>query len=356
MATRAFDTAASSSRGRFLAQLADPALAIANPRFDAIWLWGIPLISLFAFYLIIATIGMAVPERSFDAAVPLFLFANVITYAHLMAVFPRAYLNPDVFAAHRRRLTIVPVVLLAGMALSPAIFAIAVIVAFYWDVHHSAMQNFGLARIYHMKAGNDPHTLRGTDLALNWALYVGPIFAGASYVQHVQKLEGLDGTALSALATMPGFLIADHAPLAFAAMMVWAGCIGFAVLRYRQAIRAGHKLSAHKLAVMGVSGIVSLLAWGFAPPLIAFASINIHHALQYFAIVWVKEGHRISGAIGIKGAGALAALLIATGILGVAYMWAGTLDIRLLMVPFIACSLLHFWYDGFVWSVRRKAV
>jgi hypothetical protein len=31
-------------------------------------------------------------------------------------------------------------------------------------------------------------------------------------------------------------------------------------------------------------------------------------------------------------------------------------DTRLLVAPFIACSLLHFWYDSFVWSVRKKQV
>jgi hypothetical protein len=29
---------------------------------------------------------------------------------------------------------------------------------------------------------------------------------------------------------------------------------------------------------------------------------------------------------------------------------------HVLLAPFIACSLLHFWFDGFVWSVRRSDV
>ena len=29
---------------------------------------------------------------------------------------------------------------------------------------------------------------------------------------------------------------------------------------------------------------------------------------------------------------------------------------RWLLAPFIACSLLHFWFDGFVWSVRKRQV
>jgi len=119
-----------------------------------------------------------------------FFFATIATYSQPVAVVPRAYCNPNVFSANSFRLTIVPVVLIVALLISPTVFIIAGIVAFFWDVHHSAMQTFGIARICEFKAGNGPHWLRRTDLLLNWLLYVGPIFVGASFVLHADQLSG----------------------------------------------------------------------------------------------------------------------------------------------------------------------
>ena len=50
------------------------------------------------------------------------------------------------------------------------------------------------------------------------------------------------------------------------------------------------------------------------------------------------------------------AFCAACAVVGVLYQLATKADIKWLMAPFIACSLLHFWYDSFVWSVRKKQV
>ena len=47
-----------------------------------------------------------------------------------------------------------------------------------------------------------------------------------------------------------------------------------------------------------VTGVVSILAWGFSPPLVALAATNLYHAVQYFALVWTKEGGRMTGKLG----------------------------------------------------------
>jgi hypothetical protein len=284
----------------------------------------------------------------------LFGFVSVLTWAHLIAVVPRAYLNPEVFAAYRRRLTIAPVVLIAALLVSPLALAVAAVVAVFWDVHHSAMQNFGFARIYDMKAGNPPALLRTTDLRLNWLLYVGPLAASAALAVHAEHFHRLDGTALAALTALPGVLAAGHDGIRLAAIALYALVIGWTVFDYARAIRAGYRLPAHKLATMGVTGLVSILAWGFSPPVVALAVINLYHAVQYFALVWVKEGGRMAG----RGGKARAALLFGGGcaLFGFGYTAASTGQPSLFLAPFLACSLLHFWYDSFIWSVRKKQV
>ena len=335
--------------------LADPSRAILGPKRDALLFWGAPLAAfLFVQLWLRGWDSLAPATVSSNAVVALFGFVSVLTWAHLIAVVPRAYLNPEVFAAYKLRLTIVPVLLLAALFMSHTILVAAAVLAVFWDVHHSAMQNFGFARIYDMKAGNAPNQLRATDLRLNWMLYVGPLAAGAALATHTVYFRQFDGTALGALTSLPGVLDGAHEGIRLAAMLAYAGVIGWAVVDYARAIRAGYRLPAHKLATLVVTGAVSVLAWGFSPPLVALAAINLYHAVQYFALVWVKEGGRMQG----RGTALRAALLFALGcaLFGLAYAAAVSGKPTLFVAPFIACSLLHFWYDSFVWSVRKRQV
>jgi hypothetical protein len=168
-----------------------------------------------------------------------------------------------------------------------------------------------------------------------------------------------DGTLLSSLTSVPGVLAAQHDGIRLAALLVYAGVIGWTLLDYARAMRAGYRLPAHKLATIVVTGTVSILAWGFSPPLVALVAINLYHAVQYFALVWVKEGGRMTVFASRGGnAGLRTALLfgMACGIFGLGYAAALAGRTAWFLAPFVACSLLHFWYDSFVWSVRKRQV
>jgi hypothetical protein len=338
--------------------LTDPARAIIGPGRDALLFWGAPLV---AFLLVQAWLRgwdvLAPPAVAGPMIIGMFGFISVLTWAHLIAVVPRAYLNSDVFTAYRLRLTIVPVVLITLLLLSPTALVFAAVLAVFWDVHHSAMQNFGFARIYDMKAGNPPQQLRTTDLRLNWALYVGPIAAGAALATHTGHLLKFDGTIFQTLTTLPGVLAAENQGIRIAAIALYAVVIGWTAIDYARATRAGYRLPAHKLATLVVTGVVSILAWGFSPPLVALAATNLYHAVQYFALVWSKEGGRMTGKLG-RGSKAYAVVLFFAGsiVFGLGYAAAAAGSIKIFLAPFIACSLLHFWFDSFVWSVRKRQV
>ncbi|MES2987448.1 MAG: hypothetical protein V4808_06060 [Pseudomonadota bacterium] len=354
MATQ-FSNQFAASSATISGSLGDPARAILGPKRDAMLFWGAPLAAfLFVQLWLRGWDSFAPVGVSSQAVVALFGFVSVLTWAHLIAVVPRAYMNPEVFSAYKLRLTIVPVLLLAALFASHTILVAAAVLAVFWDVHHSAMQNFGFARIYDMKAGNAPNMLRATDLRLNWALYVGPLAAGAALATHIVYFQQFDGTLLSALTSVPGVLSTSHEGVRLAALLAYAVVIGWAVIDYGRAIRAGYKLPVHKLATIIITGTVSILAWGFSPPLVALAAINLYHAVQYFALVWVKEGGRMTG----KGTALRGALLFGLGcaMFGLAYAAAVSGSVTLFVAPFIACSLLHFWYDSFVWSVRKRQV
>ena len=106
--------------------------------------------------------------------------------------------------------------------------------------------------------------------------------------------------------------------------------------------------SNHTLIWYGL-GLIALL------PLVALATVNLYHAVQYFALVWMKEGGRMTDAFG-RGNRKLAIAFFFAGsaVFGLGYMAAVSDSLKWVVAPFIACSLLHFWYDGFVWSVRKR--
>ncbi|MBV9883345.1 MAG: hypothetical protein JO276_10080 [Sphingomonadaceae bacterium] len=336
--------------------LNDDARAIGGATFDAIFFWGAPLVAL-AFVCLWSSFAILLPEQVGHGAVSLLAGAvGVLTFAHLIAVVPRAYFNREVFADHRARLTIAPLLLVAGFLISPALLVLGGLTAVFWDVHHTAMQNFGLGRIYDMKAGNNALTLRRTDLVLNWGLYVGPLAAGASLLSHFAGFGQLRTIDLAALAETPGVLQHHAGLIRDLAIAAWLAVGAGALLAYRLAMRRGYRLPAHKAALIASTGFVSIAAWGFTPPFMAFAIVNLFHAMQYFAIVWLKEGGRITARLRLAPGRriALPFFLALCGLFGLAYFAANSF--KLFLAPFIACSLLHFWYDSFVWSVRKKQV
>ena len=348
--------AAIEEAGGISGSLNDDARAIGGASLDAIFFWGAPLVAL-AFVCLWSSVALVLPERIGHGAVSLLAGAvAVLTFAHLIAVVPRAYFNREVFADHRTRLTIVPVVLVGGFLLSPALLLLGGLTAIFWDVHHTAMQNFGLGRIYDMKAGNNALTLRRMDLVLNWALYVGPLAAGASLLSHFAGFGQLRTIDLATLAEAPGVLQRHEGLIRDLAIAAWLAVGAGAVLAYRSAMRRGYRLPAHKAALIASTGFVSIAAWGFTPPFMAFAIVNLFHAMQYFAIVWLKEGGRITERLRLAPGRriALPLFLALCAAFGLAYFAANSF--KLFLAPFIACSLLHFWYDSFVWSVRKKQV
>ena len=349
------------------AEMAHPAstprpAAIGGARFDALLIWGAPPLALLFVY-VWALGARLLPHAAANAAMGLLLnLVAILTYAHLIAVAPRAYLNRAVFDRFPARLVLAPVLLVAGFAVSPPLLVAGMVLAVFWDVHHSAMQTFGLGRIYDARAGNDAAALRRTDLLLNAALYIGPIFAGGALIEHIRSFGYFAALGWHGL---PQLLLVENGwsgTLRAIAILVWGTLVGFALWRYRLAERGGYRMPLAKRRLLLGTAAVSIAAWGLAPPFIAFAIVNLFHAIQYFALVWLQEGKRI-GAVPLMRALparlALPAFVVACFLFGIGYwlaMMTWKASAGAMLAPFIACSLLHFWYDGFVWSVRARQV
>ena len=341
---------------------------IVNPLYDGVFFIGAPLLALaLASFLFLPSIAPSVNvpfQISWlnpDVSRPFIVIAiNVFTQAHLVLVFLRSHLNPKINELHPLRFFLVPSLLLAACLSSQVMLICTIVLAVWWDVYHTAMQTFGLGRIYDARHGNDPSLGRRADLLLNLVIYVGPVLAGASLGEHLQHFERFERVDMASLARFGDLVFAQQRDIQIAVFAIGVPIVIGYLLYYRGLIAKGYSVSPQKISLFVSTALCSILAWGFMAPAKAFFIANFFHALQYFAIVWWSEKKNVISLFGLtrvpfRAAAALAILIVPTFSYGV---WAVVRPANAVGVIAVSAvvSILHFWYDGFVWSVRKHQV
>lgn len=280
--------------------------------------------------------------------------------AHLVAVFFRSHANPGVFRLHPVRFILVPLLLYAGMMLSLWVMVTVTVLAVFWDVYHSGLQTFGLARIYDRNHGNDPMVGRRLDLWLNLLLYVGPIVGGAAMLAHFQKLELFEEVGASFFTTIPAYMHENQRYFTWAILVGGAAFLLAYILAYVRLARRGYRVSPLKVYLLASTGVCSIVTWGFNTWGEAFFIMNFFHAMQYLGLVWWSEGGHLRKRLRVEGfrAGKIIAAILFLGLVLTYGVWAHLQrdDVRALWCLTQVVAILHFWYDGFVWSVRRKQI
>ncbi|MBL4849297.1 MAG: hypothetical protein JKY65_27540 [Planctomycetes bacterium] len=322
---------------------------------------GAPLLAL--------VLGALVEPSGLDKDLPSFLgyvgpasvlFMGAFVAAHLVLVLARSHLNASVFRRHPYRFTVVPIALFLAIALSKPLLVAVAVLSIWWDVYHSSLQTFGLGRIYDQRRGNDVEVGRRWDFALNLLLYTGPILGGASLLPHLQN-----SVKLTAVVTH----FFDHVPARASEheqLLAWIfGALGVVFLAayfgaYVRYARAGYRVSWQKVTLLVTTGLCSLFAWGFNAFGEAFLIMNFFHALQYFGIVWWAEGENLRQRLRLPStrlgkAIALSTLVWVCALYGLLTKTVGE-SIHLVTCLALVISIMHFWYDGFVWSVRKNMV
>ncbi len=352
----------------WLSNLGDPKRAIINPLADAIFFYGAPIWAMALVYMtfLVPDLWAASSASSEDYGLVVML-VGALTTAHLLAVVFRSHFNPDVFSRWPLRFTLVPVVVFGLLAISPVALVAASVLAIFWDVYHSGMQNFGLGRIYDMRAGNKPSEGRLLDSMMAQALYAGPIAAGASLMSHVNGFQDFDqflaggfGSVAGVLTTIPATVEGVTAYIRWGAITAVVLASVIYVAGYWRLARNGYTLTPQKIILLVSTGLVSVLAWVFCEPVVAFVIINLYHAVQYFAIVWGREHKTVAARLsrGKRPVGkwaVLALILLSTMVFGFWDMLAVS-GWTLAYAGIVTVALMHFWYDGFIWSVRKKQV
>src|SRR5690606_20196829 len=261
------------------------------------------------------------------------------------------------------RFFVVPVVLFVAILASPWIAVTAMVVATFWDVWHSGAQTFGFARIYDRNRGASGDRGRTLDFWLNQLVYAGPILAGATLMDHLivlEEYEVFDGGIADFLVLIPADAEGNASTLTWIVVLLGTAFVAYYLYAQWRFLAAGRPVAPLKVFLLASTALCSIITWGFNPWGEAFFIMNAFHAVQYLALVWATEGTRMTGALGLGrlpfGRALTASLFLAAvflyGVLVEVYdpsaevFWAVTMVV----------SLMHFWYDAFLWSVQKKHV
>ncbi len=153
---------------------------------------------------------------------------------------------------------------------------------------------------------------------------------------------------------------ATHRAWTLGVATVGGAFLAFYVLVHWHLYRRGHRPSFQKVFLLVTTGACSSYCWGFDSWGEAFFIMNLLHAVQYLALVWASERERIRERLrlGRWRARMPVAAAVFLGSVSVYGVGAELLDpdLESLWALTLVVSLMHFWYDGFVWSVSRAQV
>ena len=331
---------------------------IVGPVYDWLFFLGAPMLAL-ALGIFISDTSLAYDEYTLfgesDSLSGFFIGATI--HAHLVAVVFRSHGNPAIRKLYPVRFFVVPVVLYAVIVASPWVAVLAATVATFWDVWHSGAQTFGFARIYERNHGTPPELGRRLDFWLNQLLYAGPILAGATLMDHVDSFDSFEDVGDAFLASVPAHVEGIRGHMTVVVLAIAAALVVAYVMVYWRHAQRGYRPPWLKVWLVGSTGFVSVYTWGWNSWGEAFLIMNLFHAVQYLALVWAMEKKRIAALFRVPQHPRLAvvmflAVVFAYGLAvqatdpGTTVLWAIT----------IVCSLMHFWYDAFVWSVRKAQI
>jgi hypothetical protein len=311
-----------------------------------------------------------------------YIAASVVSAVHIHFTFPYVYLDGDVRRSHFWRFVPLPLVvvaaffarvLLASAALDAFMIFVGIAVS-VWNLWHVLMQKYGFLRLYAAKRGDPRPGERPLPAWIDrffvcaWLGFLPSILVWQSRV--VVRLLGDAPLVLQLLTALRPFTT----PMALAGGAI---VVAAHALFVRAEWRAYRLRDAPRLWMAAGTSLLSLLV--VVDPMRGGICYLFSHALEYMVFVWAyqRRKHSAPRAAGPRLARILRRPLLAYGAFtlalgaGFAYFgpWAhlhfqypqshwlgvetgdGWVTIWLLFA-----SALHFYFDGFLWKMRRPEV
>lgn len=326
---------------------------IISPLIDQLLILSTPLLAIPAAYLLHQPMGVQAKTIGL-------IVAAFFALGHHLPGMMRAYGDRELFERFKTRFILAPVLLfLLNFPLRQYHPDFIPLLIVFWATWHGLMQLYGFVRIYDSKVGSTSRATAWWDWLVCLCGFLGALlFCPTRLSDMMRHWYGLGGGLIS-----PGAVIAAQAT---AKVLLVVVSIGF-VTNYIYQYFRGVKPNPIKLLLL-VSGIGT---WWFAVVyieniILGVAIFDICHDIQYLAIVWVFNCRRVSANPNLgsfmsfvfrRGMVLLyVGLIAAYGALGIIPTLVNNGSVILFMNSLIATStLLHYYYDGFIWKVREKS-
>lgn len=235
------------------------------------------------------------------------------------------------------------------------------LIVFFWGVWHGLMQTYGFCRIYDAKAG----TFDGLTRRLDFAMCV-IWFATAVALSPYRLSDTLDTFYMAGGPFVPPSVI--YYGQQFMLLAATTVTVLF-LFHFGRMWIIGKGASPVKLALL----VTSIAFWWYCNNLVAnilvgIALFEVFHDVQYLSLVWIYNRNRVEKDSNIGGfmrfifrrsgslIGLYVGLVFAYGSLSFFNAHLGTDAVKRILTGVVTAStLLHFYYDGFIWKVRERS-
>lgn len=303
-----------------------------------------------------------------------------LTFAHRHYTLPYVYLDREIFDTHPKRFTWFPLFMLIGFLASPVLWntrarivvAAVVFVAGAWNIWHVYAQKFGVLRMYAAKSGR-VESPRWIDRVLLFCWV--PLFVVWLVPAYRDQVENAFPT-VRAIAVPLMDAMARVLPFLLVPAIACVGA-GLGIFLHSEWKTQGFCNAPRLSMALGTT----LLSASFLifNPVHVFMAFAFSHAVEYMVFVWALQRRRYAAprvpeprlgrilkhpwlAYGIFTFGITVPYLLMRfwGYLIVPEatnpMILGTTIERWAFYWSVFQSLVHFYYDGFLWKMRSPSI
>ena len=325
---------------------------IINSRIDLILILLTPLVATPALLMLSSPVFQVKAET-----ISLFVTAFFATGHHLPGLI-RAYGDRELFQRFQWRFMLAPPLLfLAYFPLYDYHYDFYRLIILFWATWHGLMQLYGFVRIYDAKVGSTAPATAYWDWLVCLCGFITPQFFRpekvSNFVNHWYSLRG------PVIPPVILYVIQWASLLISAAVLV-----GFTVNYVVQSSRGTKPNPLKVLMLASGIGLWCYTVVAIEDLILGVALFDICHDVQYLAIVWIYNCRRVNSNPQLGGfmhyvfrRGMVLlylGLITAYGAIGLLgpLVADGTIS-KLIYGVLFTSTILHYYYDGFIWKVRE---
>ncbi|MCX5660980.1 MAG: tetratricopeptide repeat protein [Planctomycetota bacterium] len=278
---------------------------------------------------------------------------------HHLPGMMRAYGDRELFRRFRVRFVVAPVAL--SIAAAVCVYndlAALSLVLLLWGMWHGIAQLYGFARIYDAKVKSFAPLTARLDLMVLTAWFLTALLTDLRMPLLLRSLYQC-GLPLLSPGALSAIRIAAWCATALVTLAFCANALGQR--------RRGETLSGSKMLLLA-TGIAFwwYTSVGIPSVLISIVLNELFHDVQYLAIVWIYNRKRVNSGREVgaftrylfRNSGAMiglyVGLVVAYGLPATQINAVGKTAQQFMGVLIATSTLLHFYFDGFIWKVRER--